>query len=300
MGGTGARGPVAVWTDRLLYTLSSWSSPKIFGTFLVWFGAWSAAVAVAIETLVSDDDKRELAATSSSVVAALGVLFSFLTGFVITGQWSRSRTAVGAVHSEADACVRLALASETPEIGGAELRRELIAYLRSGVDDEWGTLETHGYRSHPGTPTTRARLDALEQRVRAAAIAPAVRTAVSDELLRAAEGLAIARRYRLNLAGHGLPTPLFVLVFTSGVVLSISAVAIAGARSGVAILVAFGLILLIALDLALILALSDPFRGPMRADAGAMRMVLADLEGERYGQIAPPEPASHQSPSPPT
>jgi len=287
-----ARSAVVSWTDRLLYSLSSWSSPKLFGVSLAWFGGWSVAVAVAIETLVSDNDKRELAATSSSVVAALGVLFSFLTGFVITGQWSRSRTAEGAVHSEADACVRLALASQTPEIGGPELLRELVDYLRSVVDDEWSTLETHGHRSHPGTPATRARLDALEQRVRAAAIAPEVRTAVSDELLRAAEGLAIARRYRLNLAGHGLPSPLFVLVFTSGVVLSISAVSIAGARSGIAVLVAFGLVLLIALDLALILALSDPFRGPMCADTTGMEMVLADLDDERYGMIAAPDPTS--------
>ena len=292
MSGHRTRSPVVIWTDRLLYSLSSWSSPKIFGAFLAWFVGWSVAVAVAIETFVSGQDQRELAATSSSVVAALGVLFSFLTGFVITGQWSRSRTAEGAVHSEADACVRLALASQTPEIGGPQLRRELVAYLRSVVDDEWGTLETHGHRSHPGTPTTRSQLDALEQQVRGAATAPDVRTAVSEELLRAAEGLAIARRYRLNLAGHGLPSPLFVLVFTSGVVLSISAVAIAGAHSGIAVLVAFGLILLIALDLALILALSDPFRGPMCADATSMQIVLADLDDERYGPIAPPEPAS--------
>ena len=163
--------------------------------------------------------------------------------------------------------------------------------------NQWGTLETHGHRSHPGTPATRSHLDALEQRVRAAATAPDVRTAVSDELLRAAEGLAIARRYRLNLAGHGLPSPLFVLVFTSGVVLSISAVAIAGARSGIAVLVAFGLILLIALDLALILALSDPFRGPMCADATGMQIVLADLDNERYGPIA--APGSEHDPSRP-
>lgn len=281
---------MAAWADRLLYTLSSWSSPRIFGAFLLWFGAWTVAVAVVVEAVLSAEQQDELSEAAASVVGALGVLFSFLTGFVITGQWSRSRTAEGAVHSEADACVRLALASQSQEVDGPEIRRRLAAYLRSVVDDEWEGLEQHGYRAQPGAARTREALDQLEHDVREDATTGEVRNAVTDDLLRAAEGLAIARRYRLNLAGHGLPVPLFVLVFTAGVILSINAIAIASARSGFAVFTVFGLVLLIALDLALILALSDPFRGPMRADPASIETVLNDLENERYGALAVPSP----------
>ena len=81
--GRETRLPVVAWADRLLYTLSSWSSPRIFGAFQLWFGAWTVAVAVVVEAVLSAEQQDELSEAAASVVGALGVLFSFSAGIVL-------------------------------------------------------------------------------------------------------------------------------------------------------------------------------------------------------------------------
>ena len=107
--------------------------------------------------------------------------------------------------------------------------------------------------------------------------------------LSAAEGVAVSRRDRLNLSGHGLPAPLFILAFVSGVVLCLNAIAIAvNLNDWVAVIVG-GLVILIALDLALVLAISDPFRGPMRVLPTPIERLLSELEGGRFGFVGAAE-----------
>lgn len=271
--------------ERGLAGLSSWGSLALFACFLAWFGLWTVIAALTAEWLFVDADQGELSAASAEMLPALGVLFSFLTGFVISSQWNRSRSAEGVAGSEADAAVRLALASQTRGIDGVRIRRRLATYLRTVVDDEWETLVHHSGRAHLGAPVAAGALDVLELDVRSEATAEEVRTAVSDDLLRAAENLAVARRNRLNLSGHGLPAPLFILVFVAGVVLTLDAVFLASGRDGLAMVVVAGLVVLIALDLALIVAISDPFRGPMRALPTQVITLLDELEAGRFGPL---------------
>jgi hypothetical protein len=209
------------------------------------------------------------------------VLFALLTAFVITTQWNRSRTAEQIVGTEADACARLALASQSPGVDGARIRRLLVSYLESVLDDEWDTLR----HEHAGSPSTADALSRLEQDARARATASHVSTAVATDLLAAAEGVAVSRRDRLHLAGHGLPAPLFILVFVSGVVLCLNAISMTAGLDDWVVLVIGGLIVLIALDLALVVAISDPYRGPMGVVPSPIERVLVDIRSERFGPV---------------
>lgn len=262
--------------------LSGTSSPVLFGGFLVWFVGWTVLVGVVLERLVDEADEPALAETAGRLVPAVGVLFALLTAFVITNQWNRSRSAEEVVGSEADACIRLALASQSPGINGACVRSLLVDYLRAVLDWEWETLRHEG----AGAPRAADALAQLERDVRADATAPGTATAVSADVLAAAEGLAVSRRDRLNLSGHGLPAPLFLLAFVSGVVLCLNAIAVAVGHDDWVAVVIGGLIVLIALDLALIVAISDPFRGPMCVEPTPIESVLAELENARFGPTA--------------
>ena len=64
-------------------------------------------------------------------MGALGALFAFLTAFVITIEWGQRRDTEKTIGLEADACVRLAWASESPGCDGVAIRSDLEAYLHS-------------------------------------------------------------------------------------------------------------------------------------------------------------------------
>lgn len=269
----------------MLTGMADWPAPLLFGGFLMWFIGWSALAATLVEQVVDERDQVELAVAAGDLAPTIGVLFSFFTGFVISSQWNRSRSAEGVAGTEADAAVRLCLASQSPGIDGAEIRRRLDAYLGLVVGADWHTLVHHSGRSHIGDPRASDALDALERTARTEATADGVPTAIADDVLRAAEGIAVARRDRLNLSGHGLPAPLFILVFIAGVVLSLDAIMLSVGLDGLSALIVSGLVVLIALDLALIVAISDPFRGPMRALPTPITVVLDDI---RRGRFEPP------------
>ncbi len=285
--------------EAWLSGLSARSSPVLFGGFLVWFVGWSVVVDVTFDAVVDELDQPTVAATAGQLMPAVGVLFALLTAFVITNQWNRSRNAEQVVGREADAAIRLALASQSPGIDGTRVRSLVVRYLRAVLGEEWDTMR----HEHAGSARTADVLSQLERDVRAEATAPEVATAVTADLIAAAEGVAVARSDRLNLSGHGLPAPLFLLAFVSGVVLCLNAIAVAaGPLDWVAIVIG-GLIVLIALDLALIVSISDPFRGPMRVLPTPIESILDHVEDGRFGPTTVPGPGGHRAdgdPMPPT
>jgi hypothetical protein len=270
-----------VWArfESWLSGLSRSSSPTLFGGFLIWFVGWTVLVGVVLESLVDEADEPAMADAAGRLMPAVGVLFALLTAFVITNQWNRSRSAEEVVGSEADACIRLALASQSPGIDGRHLRSLLLDYLRVVLQAEWETLQ----HARAGSRRAADALSRLERDVRAAATSPGTASAVTTDLLAAAEGVAVRRRDRLNLSGHGLPAPLFLLAFVSGVVLCLNAIAVAVTLDDWVAIIIGGLIVLIALDLALVIALSDPFRGPMRVLPTPLNGVLDELEDGHFG-----------------
>ena len=270
-----------VWAtfDRWLTTIAGVGSAALFGGFLAWFLGWSIAVGVLLRNVASPAERADLAVVSGRLMPAVGTLFALLTAFVITNQWNRSRDAEHVIEAEADASIRLALASGSKNLPGAGLRGRHLVYLRSVLDDEWATLAS----DDAGRPETVARLMDLQRDVRDLACLPEVSDAVASELALSATEVATTRRDRLSLAGHGLPAPLFLLALVAGVVLCVSSVALGvNLDSWVAAIVG-GLVVTVALDLALVVAISDPFRGSMRVLPGPLSAVCAAVEGGQFG-----------------
>lgn len=272
--------------ERAVAWLSRLPAAVIFIGLLLWFGAWTVLIGVAVEVLFEGDEAAEVATAAGRLMPAFGILFAFLTGFVISNQWDRSRDADATAGHESDACLRLALASGSPGLDGRRIRARLVAYLEAVLEAEWThQSEVRMPGEWWGTDSARDSLLQLEHEVRSDATQSGIHTAVALDVLDAAQGLAVARRGRLALAGHGLPAPLFLLVFISGVVLCLNAIAVVVGVHGPVSVVLAGLVILVALDLALIVAISDPFRGPMRVVPARLEAVCADLRSGRFGPV---------------
>jgi hypothetical protein len=268
------------WLGRLVRWLAGRPSAALFGMFLAWFAVWTALAYLVLDTVIPAQDQADLGTIAGPLMGALGALFAFLTAFVITTEWGQHREAEHTVGMEADACVRLAWISQSPGCDGAAIRRDLAAYLGSVLNEEWPAL-TDG----AGCEATHDRMSELQYRARGVAAEPSVPASVSNDLTTAADAIAVTRSERLNAAARDLPTPLFLLAFLSGVVLTLNAIVLAlhvDRAHGLAIA---GIVALIPLDLALLLAIAMPFKGDLRVEGHALIRVLENLTRGRYGRL---------------
>jgi hypothetical protein len=266
--------------DRVVRWIASRSSRVLFGLFLVWFVAWTAIVYLILDALVADQHQEGLATIAAPLMTAFGALFAFLTAFVITIEWNQHRDVEQTIGLEADACVRLIWASESPGCDGPGTRALLTEYLHSVRHDEWPTLAT----GVEGCESTHVLMAELQRHVRRMADDDAVRSSAATDLIKAADAMAVTRADRLNAAGHDLPTPLFLLALISGIMLTLNAVALSlHLERGYAVVIG-GLVILIAMDLALLVALSSPFSGALRVHGRPLARLLDHLEAGVYEQ----------------
>jgi Protein of unknown function (DUF4239) len=265
---------------RLVRWLAGRTSAALFGMFLAWFVVWTASAYLVLDVVISAQDQADLGTIAGPLMGALGALFAFLTAFVITTEWGQHREAEHTVGMEADACVRLAWISQSPGCDGAAIRRDLAAHLDSVLNEEWPALADGG-----GCEATHDRMSELQYRVRGVAAEPGVPASVSNDLTAAADAVAVTRAERLNAAARDLPTPLFLLAFLSGVVLTLNATVLALHLDHAHGLAIAGIVALVPLDLALLLAIAMPFKGDLRVEAHALGRVLDNLTRGRYGPL---------------
>ncbi len=268
------------WLGRLVRSLAGRTWAALFGMFLTWFAVWTAVAYVVLDTVISAQAQADLETIAGPFMGALGVLFAFLTAFVITTEWDQHREAEHIVGMEADACVRLAWISQSPGCDGATIRRDLATYLGSVLNEEWPALA-----DGVGCEATHDRMSELQYPVRGIAAKPDVPASVSNDLTTAADAVAVTRAERLNAAAPDLPAPLFLLAFLSGVVLTLNAVVLALHLDHAHGLAIAGIVALIPLDLALLLAIAMPFKGDLRVEGHALVRVLDNLTRGRYGPL---------------
>jgi len=267
--------------DRFVRWVSGRRSLALFGLLLIWFVAWTAAVYLLLDALVADEHQRGLSDIAAPLMTAFGALFAFLTAFVISIEWNQHRDVEQIVGNEAGACLRLIWASQSPDCDGRAIRTDLLCYLHSVREEEWPTLA----EGAEGCDATHERMTQLQLLIRRTAADKTVRGPVATDLIKSADAMAVTRAERLNAAGHDLPTPLFLLALLSGIMLTLNAVALSlHFERGYSVVIG-GLVVLIAMDLALLIALSTPFTGALRVHGRPLARVLTHLSDGRYGAI---------------
>lgn len=268
---------------RVMERLTRLPGPVVFLGFLAWFVVWTIVAAVVLGRIVPAESKRNLALVATPLVPALGALFAFLAAFAINTEWGQLRDAQHAVELEADAAARFALVVASPGLDGPGLRRLLYRYLHTLVADEWPRLP-----EGRGSERARDGLAQLFAETRRIVAAPTTGVVTGTDLLGAVDALVTLRRDRLAHASRSMPPALLLLAFVSGVVLCLDAVLVAlPYREWEAITVG-GVVIVTALALALVVAISAPYRGTLSVDPHAVALVTEQVGQGDLGAIGPP------------
>jgi hypothetical protein len=262
------------------WALSLKPEALFFGSLLL-VAAGGVGVILALHRIVSPKNRESVGMTAAAYMTALGSLFAILTGFLINAEYTTLRRTQDIVAEEASAASRLAWATEgLAGVDSALVQDALATYLHDLDTGEWDALAN-------GDPERSLAVRSLSdlqgvvfnvgsREYVSAASAEGMRSAVSD--------LTSARRERVAIASQSLPVPLFALSVVAGVALIVNAIAVTLRSRTWTVAVAAGILVIVALDLALILAISAPFQGAFTAS----RAPIAELYGEvRAGDFLP-------------
>lgn len=268
---------------RVVQALTDRPAGVLFLGFLGWFAVWTVVAEVVLRAMVPEASAEDVALVARGVVPALGAVFAFLTGFAINTEWGLLRDAQHAVELEADAAARVALLAAAPGLDGPHLRRILLDYLDAVVQDEWLGLRT-GEGSHRAGTALLELFRSVRRRVGTADTA----VATGSDLLDAVDALVSCRRDRLSVARRTASGAMLLLAVVSGVVLVLEAVLLALPHERWVGLTLAGLVVVVALALALMLAVSAPYRGSIAVDARPLLVVHRELGDGRLGAVAGP------------
>lgn len=250
----------------------------MLGLTLLFIVVGSAGMVVSL-TRSSDAGRERAGATAAAYMTALGSLFAILTGFLINTEYSTLRHANEVVGQEAAAVSQLAYASAgLPPPDAVLVQQQLTLYADALATVEWPALAAGRSEESPAF-VGLARLQAEVVRLGAEAYpSPDAVASMRDAL----QELTQTRRERIAIASQGLPLALFALSVIAGLALIANAVVVAMRSGHRYTWVAAGIIVLVALDLAAILAISAPFRGPFQASTRPLAGVAQELRDAAY------------------
>ena len=218
------------------------------------------------------DDRSSAASVAGPLMPALGAVFALLTATSLAAEAGQYRSAEDNVSAEAAAASRMAWAATSPGLDAEAIHADLSAYLVSTRTLEW----KGGDRD--GDPKTMAALGELERTVRAEAAVDGLGSAQAGELLGSLDSLTSLRRQRLATGANELPELYLVVVLMSGLALVANSAALAIThRARLAALTA-GLVVVVALALALLVAISAPFRGGFVVQGGPVDAVRTNID----------------------
>ena len=239
----------------------------------------AAALAFAFHRYLPGDSAEKAGITAAAYMTALGSLFAILTGFLINSEYGTLRQAQDVVAVEVSAASRLAYASAgLPPSDGERVQADLSAYLDSLLKGEWRALSERQADISPAVPTLRA----LQRDVAQLAAREYVAGATADALQGAIDDMTQSRRERVAIADRSLPTPLLILAILAGLALAANALLVSNRSGRRYSLVAGGIIVIIALDVAAILAISAPFQGAFLVDTAPISQLSAEVHSGQY------------------
>lgn len=223
------------------------------------------------------EDLASASPVAAPLMPALGAVFALLAATTIGAEAAQYRAAGDDVSAEASAASRLAWAATSPGVDTDTIQAELVAYLGSTRSSEWRAGDSDG------SAESLAKLRRLERTVRTEASAKAIGSAQAGELLTSVDALSSLRRQRLAHATNQLPDGYLLVVLMSGLALVANSAALAIAHRGRVAMLTGGLVVVVALALALLIAISSPFAGGFVVGGGPIDAVRANIEEGAIG-----------------
>jgi hypothetical protein len=213
---------------------------------------------------------------AAPLMPALGAVFALLAATTIGAEAAQYRSAGDDVSAEAAAASRLAWASTSPGVDTETIQHDLATYLAATRAEEWR-------RGGPGgSARAMAALEDLERAVRAEAEADGLGTPQATELLAALDSVTSLRRDRLAHASNTLPDGYLLVVLLSGLALVANAAALTIDRRVRVAMLTGGLVVVVAVTLTLLIAISSPFAGGFIVDGAPIDSVLSGLRSGAF------------------
>jgi len=223
-------------------------------------------------TAVYLDTHHEVAGFLFGVV---GVVYAVLLAFIVIIVWQRYYDASQNAAQESNHVGDLwRLAEGFDPQTAALLRTEVIAYGRTVVDREWPAMA-----AHQESPESWRAFDRLWSTATAITPDDPREQALYEQTLDLLSALSDSRRLRLHDSEHHVPGVLWTALYGGAAVTVIFSYLFQLASFRLQLLMTGQMVALIALVLYVVLALSEPFAGPVRVPPDAMRAQVARMAG---------------------
>jgi multisubunit Na+/H+ antiporter MnhB subunit len=209
------------------------------------------------------------------VYAVIGVIYAVVLAMVVIGTWETLDTARANTYTESNALIDVywyGKSLDTP--AGTQIDRLAQQYTDTVINQEWPLLAGQG---SSGQAWNEA--NALRAAVTAQAPATPAQQARYEQALTATATLSDARRERINEAGDGIPSPLWVTLILGGAVTVAFALGFGMKSLWAHAAVVFCATLVVASLLILINELNFPFSGAVRVEPDAFQLALQQMQG---------------------
>jgi amino acid transporter len=209
----------------------------------------------------------------STAFLQLGVLYAVLLAFVFNQVWQEYNIAQQAIAIESSGLHGAAILAQTlPEPSRGDIGRAVAAYVRAVTEDEWPAMARRR--------ASKAATDAFQTlwQVTAQVETEGRNTGTRAQMLSLLATAHEQREIRLYQMGHGVPTPLWVLLVLLSVVLVVL-VALAGIDSVASVMTFTGLFAAaLASILVLVRLLDFPFEGALALSPARFAETLQSLQ----------------------
>jgi hypothetical protein len=234
-------------------------------------GAFAAGMRALLRRALPHDQLPLAQATAGPLMPALGAAFALLAALSLAGEATQLREAEEQVSGEAAAAARLAWGASSAGLDAESVQAPLLTYLQTTRALEWAG------RDEQADGAALESLADLERAVRAAAETRGIGSAQAGELLTSMGAVTSSRRERLTDAHQSLPDLYVAVVALSGLALIANAAALTVAAGRHVAYLTGGLVVVVALVLALLFAISSPFRGGFVVSGYPIDQVVDDL-----------------------
>jgi hypothetical protein len=259
--------------------LTSLPTGVVFVGLIVVMGGIAATAHHVMITRISPERRVGMSKTATVYITELGTLFAILTGFLISAEYSIYRQAQTAIAQETSAGTNLAYSTRPlPAVDISQIQDRAALYIDSIRTEDWAALR-RGDLPEGQTFERMKDLQGAAYLLTARAYTPA---STEWELRQAVDDLIARRKERLAIGTLTLPGLMFLLSVAAGLALIINAVMVSLREGRYAALVAVTIVIIVALDLALIIALSAPFRGGFIVSSAPLEILHDELRQGRY------------------
>jgi hypothetical protein len=205
--------------------------------------------------------------------AVIGVFYAVLLAFIVVAVWEGFRDTEATVRNEAKAAVDLhRVASVLPGPAGADIRKDVVTYVKDVREDEWAKMAVGG-----SSDVVAKDLDRLTRTVFAFNPGTTQEMVLYQTALRLLAQLTDNRNERLDSADGSVPTVLWFVLIAGGLI-TLGYPAFFGSTNLAAqVLMTASLAVLVAIALLLGIVFDHPFTGDVQVSAAPFERALAEM-----------------------